>query len=181
MPFGQSVPWSINGLPCHVIAQPLLTAYLALNTASNLQRVQMIRVFELVTVLRHDREKGTLDWETLARIIRDTGIARFAIAALELAERIAPGTLDPQFRVEFHRFLSKRMRRVIDASVRSGLHIRASRSIDDLLLWATGPAQVTKAVASLLWPAGGWRHRFDVYDRRVRFILKRGISRRLDS
>ena len=97
------------------------------------------------------------------------------VRALELAERLAPGTLDPAFRRTLEAAAPARMRRVVDDVARSGMQLRR-RSLDDRMMWAAGPLGTLVAVADLLWPTGGLMEVARLYGRRAGMIGRREIS-----
>jgi hypothetical protein len=143
----------IDGESIRVLDQPHLTAFLALHASSHLRTMQMVRLLELVWVVRTDRRTGRLDLRALGDLLRRTDTGRFAYPALALAEDLAPGTFDPSLLDDAGRNVSARLRRVIDKIRRAELGALNERSLDALLAWATGPREVVLNALDLLLPS----------------------------
>jgi hypothetical protein len=169
----QLSPWAYEGHSARALAQPLLTAFLALHASYGMTDFRPLRAVELALVLRHDGANGVLRWEALAELLERTGTARFVYPALELTERWVPGTVDPEVRVLLRRAATPRARRVVDQVETQGFRL-AHRSLDDKLMWAKGPAEWLGNLSDLLWSAddqitAGYQLR--LYLRRVRMLL----------
>ena len=93
-PFDTTRFTDVDGEPVRVLDQPYLTAFLAMHAAFDLASVQLIRLLELVLVIRGDIETGRLDWRELSSLFDSTATGRFAYPALALAEELAPGTVE---------------------------------------------------------------------------------------
>lgn len=136
-----------------VLEQPVLLAYLCLHAAEDLHQLQLLRLVEIVRVVRQDSAAGALDWRSLHHLLESVGALRFAYPALELAERLAPGTIDPRLRAEARAAASARMRRIV-ADVTPGTAQRfEALSLEERFVWAAGPVETARRAASLLWPA----------------------------
>src|SRR5207237_8966615 len=75
---------------------PLLLIALAAQVSSELESMRLMRLVDLVTVVRRDTALGTLDWHALDAAIRRTQAANVLYPSLTLAENLAPGTIDPR-------------------------------------------------------------------------------------
>ena len=95
-----------------VLPQPLLAAYLALSAGADLPSVQLLKVVELIHVLRQDTGNGTLQWPALRDLLRRTHTMRFAWPGFAMAEELCPGTVDPALLRELDKDGTARMRRV---------------------------------------------------------------------
>jgi hypothetical protein len=163
------------------LAQPLLTAFLALHGSYAIHQLQLIRLVELVLIIRRDRARGDLDWNALGRLLERRGAVRFVYPALELAERLAPGTLDPIFRRSLQEAVSERMRRVVKEIHADGTYRLSQRSLEEKLMWARGPLQVVQTVSEFLWPSDerlGLRDRVAIHGRFLPALLRRRIALR---
>ena len=127
------------------------TAYLALHISDEWHRLQLIRVVELVLVLRRDFAARSNAWSDLLTFIQQNGLQRFVYLAFELAERLGPGTVQPEFRQQLKRVASERVDRVIE-----GLRPMAPRmerlSLEELLVWSDGSLDVLRRLADLVVP-----------------------------
>ncbi len=168
--------FSVDGQPARVLAQPLLTAFLALHASYNLHELQLVRLVELVLVIRADRARGRLDWPALSRLLHQSGTLRFVYPACELAERLAPGTLDPALRSALRGATTRRLRGVVNAITASGGFILPHRSIAEKLMWAKGPWEILCNASELVWPSdpnATLGERVDVQLRRLRMLATR--------
>lgn len=139
------------------LPQPLLTAFLALHTSEGLHNLTLLRLVELVLVIRSDVEKGTLEWGALREHLEESGGLRFTAPALQLAERLVPGTLDPAFLGRVHAATPPRMARILSGLRPSSAQRLHGLSLDERFLWAVGPVEHLRRVLYMLWP--GWMRR----------------------
>jgi hypothetical protein len=78
--------------PARVLAGPFLVAYLAAHASEQRENLLLVRVVELVLAVRG------ADGAALRRFLDGRRIAHHVYPALALAERLAPGTLQAEFR-----------------------------------------------------------------------------------
>ena len=102
-----------GGVGVRILAQPLLAASLAAHASEGLHNLSMVRLVELVLVLRRDRARGELVWADLCSVLERADAMRFTYPAFEMAERLVPGTLEPAFRSRLVEAAPARMRRVM--------------------------------------------------------------------
>jgi hypothetical protein len=162
-----TIPDPVGGQGAVVLAQPLLTAFLALHASYAIHQLQLIRLVELVLVIRRDRENGSLVWSALLDLLARTGTARFVYPAFDLAERLAPGTLDSPVRASLRNATSERMQRVVQDIAAGGTFRLSRRSLDDKLMWARGLWELLRNLFELLWPSD------DVYSPRSALAFQR--------
>ncbi|MDQ3809777.1 MAG: nucleotidyltransferase family protein, partial [Chloroflexota bacterium] len=137
-----------------VLAQPLLTAFLALHTSQELQSVPLLRLVELVLVIRRDRAEGRLEWEALRALLVRTGTARFVFPAFALLEKLAPGTLDPALHEELTAAATPRMRRVLQRTTPANVQRLDHMSVEEKFMWAAGPGDVVRRLSQFIRPLG---------------------------
>jgi hypothetical protein len=87
--------WNEFCRPVRVLRQPLLLAYLAVHASSHFYSIMQIRLVELILVARKDFAGRPDLWRALDELVERTGTGRFVFPALDLAERLVPGTIDP--------------------------------------------------------------------------------------
>jgi hypothetical protein len=75
------------------LPQPLLLLHLAVHAGCGFQNLNLIRLVELVLVVRRDRANGLLDWPAFLDAARAAGALGMGYAALKLCDRLAPGTV----------------------------------------------------------------------------------------
>jgi hypothetical protein len=77
--------------PARVLAGPFLVAYLAAHASEQRENLLLIRLVELVLAMR------VADTAALRAFLHARRMAHHVYPALALAERLAPGTLEPGF------------------------------------------------------------------------------------
>jgi hypothetical protein len=163
----------IGGRPTRVLAEPWLTAFLAQHASQELARTRLIRLVELVLVIRRGRDRGTLAWAALLALLARTRTERFVQPALALAEELAPGTVPEPVRSALARATPLRLRRVVDAVRASDLGPLPHRSLDAKLMWAAGPRELLLGMSELLVPSddGEREGLASLYARRAQAVL----------
>jgi len=168
----------VCGESVRVLDQPYLTAFLALHAGYDLARVLLVRLFELVLVIRDDTERGRLDWGDLASLIERAALGRFVYPALVLAEELAPGTVEAGLLRRIARDVSPRMHRVLDAVRRAEMGPLNEVSLDVKLAWAVGGKELLMNLSDILVPSDdGAGSLMEYYARRLSMARWR-ISRR---
>lgn len=163
----------------YALAEPLLSAFLAVHATYLIRDVRLLPILELVLVVRESTRVGTLRWEALWNLLDATASARFAYPGFELAERLAPGTIDHDFLAALRECGTKRMTRVIDQVDAAGVALLGARSFDDRLIWARGAIDHLLILTELLWAsddAATWAAQLQIYRRRLRLLLGRRIA-----
>jgi hypothetical protein len=148
----QTAELEVGGRRVRGLAQPLLVAFLALHTSRDLASMRLVRLVELVLVIRYSVGDGSLVWEDLGRLLALTRTERFVYPALELAERLVPGTLDGEFRARLHRSATPRLRRVVERWWAAGIQSPGG-SLDGWFMWARGPIEMLGRIAESVWPS----------------------------
>ena len=143
----------VAGESVRVLDQPYLTAFLALHAGCDLAAVRLVRLYELVVMIRADAAHGLLDWKSIGSLLEDTKTGRFVYPALALAEELAPGTIDPSLLARLALGASPRMQRALAAVLRAGTGPLDERSFDVKLAWAAGPVELLMAVSELGLPS----------------------------
>ena len=178
-PFRSANAWNVDGLSARVFGQPLLTAHLAQHATYTIHELRLVRLVELILVTRRDIAEGTLEWDSLAAFLRETGTTRFVYPALELAERITPGLIEPAFRHALAAASTRRMRRVIDHIAASGMHMAGRGTVSERFVWARGPWEVTKNFTDFIWPpARSASERWRKYGKWLRMAMRGRLAMR---
>lgn len=184
--FDNTTWFEIEGVPARGLNQPHLTALLALHASYELVRTRMIWLLELVWVIRRDTGTGTLEWNTLLDLLRSRALGRFVYPAFALAERLAPGTVDPRVLEYAGREATPRLARVVDAVEGEDFGFLATRSLEDKVMWARGFKELVLNLSEWIWPsdeadrdslANLYRKRVGMLIRR-RARLRAGVSNR---
>ena len=164
-----------------VLDEPYLAAFLAMHAGSDLATVRLIRLIELVWVIRAELASRRLDWAELASLLERTGTGRFVYPALALTEDLAPGTVALDLLRRLERGASRRMHRVLNAVRGAGLGPLRERTLDVKLAWAAGGRELALGVWDLLFPAGFSSTRAGLLQRMsvARWRIMRRLMRRL--
>jgi hypothetical protein len=158
-PFTRTRGMAIGGETVRCLGQPDLTAFLALHASYELVKVRLVRVVELVLVIRPDRADpdggaaDALDWSRLQALLARTGTARFVHPALSLAERLAPGTVPPDLLARTGHDMTRRATRVLAAVLEADMGPLMHPSLDAKLMWARGPREWLLNLSELLVPS----------------------------
>ncbi|HEX7049398.1 MAG TPA: nucleotidyltransferase family protein [Longimicrobiales bacterium] len=172
-------PWPSFHPAARVLRQPLLAAFLAIHASEGLHNLTLLRLTELVLVLRKDSAAGRLRWDDLTGLLEDAGALRFACPALILAERLAPGTVAPGLLSAVADAAPPRMARLL-ATLRPAGAQRVDRlSLGERFLWASGPIEHLRRAVHMIWPTsirgsfGKVRH---IYGERLYRLLRGRVA-----
>jgi hypothetical protein len=159
--------WSLAGRPLLVQRQPLLLLTLASHCSQELGGSRLLRLIEMVNVIRIDTAAGRLDWDEVLAMMRRTDASRFAYPAFALVERLAPGVINRRALELARRESTWAARHTVDRlSPAGGSPDR--RGVLRQWMWTRGPVAVAQQLLRSLWPAAftrpgdvsaGWRAR----------------------
>ncbi len=88
----ESRPWPVSPRAL-VLGQPLLTLQLATHASHDLNSLTLLRLVELIWVVRRDIAAGRLSWQEAAGAGRRIDVLGFIYPALKFAESLCPGTV----------------------------------------------------------------------------------------
>ena len=125
---------------------PLLLLVLACQLSSELNSIRLMRLVDLVKVVRTDVARGSLDWDAVGRSMQRVG-PRFCFPALALAEHLAPSTIDARTLELARSDASWALRREIDG-LEPAAGFARPKSIVQGLMWAENPTQVIAGAAA---------------------------------
>jgi hypothetical protein len=161
--------YRVPGWPLHppaaTLAQPALTLHLAAHVGATFHlSASLLRLVELVLVIRKDTAAGRLDWPTFVTLARASVSLRVAFPALMLAEKLAPGTVAPFVLEACARESPGRLRRLLRQLTPATAQRLEHRSVAEQYIWARNPWELARQFAADLWPqsipAGGMRARY---------------------
>lgn len=175
----------LEGREISVLREPLLAISLACHCSQELGASRLLRLYELVCVIRSDLAAKRLDWNALLAMLERTGAVRFAWPAFALAEELAPGTVDPRMLAMGSAASTWAARRTVERLVPAGGSLDESGALRQAM-WTRGPVSLLQRALRNVWPASftrprdvlpGWRVRlrriqagllsFDAPDERV--------------
>ena len=149
--FEHTAQVSVAGSLVRGLAEPHLSAFLALHASHDLVKMQLVRLIELTLVIR--AQKPEFDWDRFAALIARTRTVRFTYPALALVEVLAPGTVSPKVLELGERSATARTRRVIAAVTAQDMGVLTFRTLDNKLMWARGPREWLLNVSELVLPS----------------------------
>jgi hypothetical protein len=161
-------PLAIAGRPCLALSPGILLLTLAGHCSQELDGTRLLRLFEIVRVIRAEQPSGRLDWDEVLATLRRTGAARFVYPALALAESLAPGTVDERVIALGYKESTWAARHTVSRLVPAGGSLD-ERGVLRQLMWARGPVAVMERLWRTLWPKSGW-------SRRLRRLRRRALS-----
>ena len=157
----------VAGRPLRGLGAVPLLLTLACHCAQELDGSRLLRLVELVRVIRAERAAGRLAWDDVLARLRRTGAARFAHPAFALAEQLAPGTVDVRVLALGRAESTWAARHTIDRLTPAGGSLD-DRGVLRQLMWTRGPVSIAQRVLRSAWPASflrprevpaGWRIR----------------------
>jgi hypothetical protein len=179
-PADHVVSWDA-GLPLRVPETPHRIAILATHLSGELYGMRLLRLVELILVVRREREHGKLDWAAVEMVLKRSGALRFAYPALALAEHLAPGTMETGILARA-RAASTRFGRAVVEQLTPGTPLLQERvSLAERLMWASGPIQIMRRLVQMVMPPADTPlpHVFRVYQGRLRRLLAARLSWRV--
>jgi hypothetical protein len=141
-------PFVVSGRSLLAPSQPLLLLALACQLSSELKSMRLMRLVDLVLVIRSDRARGQLDWNQVMSHVSRVGCAKLAYPALTLAEQLAPGLVDSALLAQLHSASNRWIRASVARMSPSG-GSSDKTSLTDALMWARGPVDAAKILANL--------------------------------
>ncbi len=162
----------LDGRELFVLSQPLLVLSLACHCSQELGVSRLLRLYELVQMIRFDVSAGRLDWDELLAMMTRTQTARFAWPAFALAENLAPGTVDAHILTVGSAASTWAAKRTVRRLVPAGGSLDESGALRQAM-WTRTPLSVLQRALRNFWPASftkprdvipGWRVRL----RRIR-------------
>ncbi|HEU4630443.1 MAG TPA: nucleotidyltransferase family protein, partial [Gemmatimonadaceae bacterium] len=177
-PTGVDDTFRAVGVPVRVAGQPLLVSLLATHLSGELYSSRLLRLIELVLVVRRDDARGLLDWAAVTELLERSGAVRFTYPAFALVERLAPGTIDAALVARARATATPRTRRIADGLTPTAPAVQARVSLAERLMWTTGPLDTMRRLALMALPVPGrpWRDSLLVYHGRVRRLLAGRVS-----
>ncbi|MEO8621861.1 MAG: nucleotidyltransferase family protein [bacterium] len=150
------IPCDVCGRALLALAPSVLLLELACHCSQELGSSRLLRLVEIVRVIRAERAAGRLNWDDFLAMLERTGAARYAFPALTLAEHLAPGTVDQRVLELGARESTWAARHTVARLVPAG------GSIEELgllrqIMWMRGPAAFLNRAVRLVAPASQGR------------------------
>ena len=169
--------WEGHGTPVRVARGALLVAMLAVHSSGELYAMRLLRLVELILVVRRETAEGRLDWRAVETLLATAGILRFAFPAFTLTEQLAPGTIDARVLAAAARASTPRERAIVAQFTPVSPILAKGTSLSERLMWAVGWRDVLRRVWAMVTPPATMTRRdtLNVYRSRVLRVLTGGV------
>ncbi len=152
----RSIPFEVCNRRLLALAPPVLLLALACHCSQELGSSRLLRLVEIIRVIRTERAAGRFEWDDFLAMLGRTGAARYAYPALALAEDLAPGTLDGRVLALGVRESTWAARHTVRRLVPAG------GAIEDLgllrqIMWMRGPVAILHRAMRLVAPSSQGR------------------------
>jgi hypothetical protein len=155
----------------YTLDQPLLALHLAVHAGHGLHNLTLLRLVELVLVIRKDTASGRLSWPDFAALATAADAFGYAYPALAFAEQLASGTIPRHILSESARAASRRavgiVRRLTPATAQ-----RIGRlSLPMHFMWTRGIDGWARQIGADLVPHASVRRSLEIYRARAWQLL----------
>jgi hypothetical protein len=173
----------LDGVTLRIADPNELIALLAAHASTELYSQRLLRLVELVLVVRRASALGTLDWTAVESSLAERGASRFAYPTLALTERLAPGTVHAGLLARLWSATTPRARSVTSALTPTAPILDRGFSLRQRLMWAVGARATLRWMWSMLAPLDGAsrRDQLRTYRHRAMRLLRLGRSARSHS
>jgi hypothetical protein len=146
--------WNVLGVRLQVPTQPWLVAMLAIHASGELYQSRLLRLVELIFVVRQDQRdtSGRLEWASVEELLVRTDTLRFTYPAFALAERLAPGTVDAGVLERARRATTPLVRVVADRFTPTAHVVPKPYRLAERLMWSSSWRMTLSRVVEMIAP-----------------------------
>jgi hypothetical protein len=162
-----TVAFDVQGRRVLALAPAVLLLTLAAHCSHELHNSRLLRLVEIVRLIRAELAAGGLEWDALLEVMRRTGTAAYVYPAFHLAEDLAPGTIDAKVLAVCARQSTWAARHTVSRLAPAG-GSPDQRGLIRQLMWTRGPVALAERVLRAIWPASLRRPRDVIPAWRVR-------------
>jgi hypothetical protein len=170
----------LDGVQLHVADANEQIAVLAAHASTELYAQRLLRLVELVLVVRRASSLGTLDWPAVESSLAERESSRFAYPMLALTERLAAGTVDGDVLARLRNATTPRARAVTSRLSPTAPILDRGFSLRGRLIWTLGALATLRWVWSMIAPLEGVSRadQLRTYRHRTMRLLRLGFSGR---
>jgi hypothetical protein len=172
-PIETSEPWPLQD-SAGVLSQPLLLLHLAVHASGGFHSLTLLRMIEIVLVIRRDVGNGRLSWDEFQHLGALTNALGATYPALAMTERLAPGTIPPHILEICAELAPPRTRALVGKLSPATAHRVNRASIAEHFMWVIGVSGWARQLASDLAPGSDF---WPIYQARAYRLLRGRISR----
>lgn len=147
----------------YTLDQPLLTLHLAVHAGHGLHNLTLLRLVELVLVIRNDTASGRLSWPDFAVLATATDAFGYAYPALAFAEQLAPGTIPRHILSESARAAPRRAVGIVGRLTPATAQRIGRPSLAMHFMWTRGIGGWARQIAADLVPHASLRRSLEIY------------------
>jgi len=172
-PIETSEPWRLDD-SAGVLSQPLLLLHLAVHASGGLHSLTLLRMIELVLVIRKDAANGRLSFDEFLHFGALTKALGAAFPALLMAERLAQGTIPLNVLGICAELAPPRARALVGKLDPASAHRVDRASISEHFMWVAGVSGWARRLAADLAPGSDF---WPIYQARAYRVLRKRVSR----
>ena len=172
-PIETSEPWPLDDA-AGVLSEPLLLVHLAVHAGGGLHSLTLLRMIEIVLVVRHDVESGRLSWDEFLHVGAEAKALGAFYPALSMAEKLAPGTIPSRVREIIGEVVPRRARAIVDKLEPATAHRVDRASIAEHFMWVDGLSGWMRQIVSDLAPSSDF---WPIYQARGYRLLRGRVTR----
>jgi hypothetical protein len=173
-PFQSPERWPLDP-SAQVLSQPLLLLHLAAHASGGLHSLTLLRMVEIILVIRRDFAGGQFSWDGFLELAETTGGLGASYPALLMCEKLAPGTVPAAILERCAKKAPARTRAVIEKLKPSNVHRVDRASIAEHFMWVSGLGGWIRQLRSDFAPS--LRQAWSIYEARAYRLLRGRISR----
>ena len=132
-----------------------LIALLSAHASTEIYSQRLVRLVELVLVVRRASALGTLDWRAVESSLAERGSLRFAYPMLALSERLAPDTVDSALLARLSSATTARARAVTRTLSPTAPILDQDFSLRGRLIWASDLRETLRRLWLMFAPLEG--------------------------
>jgi hypothetical protein len=145
----------LDGVTLHVADPNELIALLAAHASTEIYSQRLLRLVELVLVMRRATALGTLDWRAVESSLAERGSLRFAYPMLALVERLAPDTVETTLLARLSVATTARARALTSTLSPTAPILDERFSLRGRLIWASGLRATMRRLWRMVAPLEG--------------------------
>jgi hypothetical protein len=160
-----------------VLDQPLLLLHLTTHAGAGWQNLTLLRLVELVLVIRQDHAAARLSWDAFLDAGARTNAISYAYPPLSLAERLAPGVVPGDVLDRCAARTPAAVRRAVEQLTPATAQRIDRTSVGEHFMWAEGLRGRMRLLASDLLPAvRTWAEFRRIYEARAWRLIRGRLS-----
>ncbi|HEX3422615.1 MAG TPA: nucleotidyltransferase family protein [Sphingomicrobium sp.] len=172
-PIEKSSAWPLDS-DAGVLSEPLLLLYLAVHAGGGLHSLTLLRMIEIVLVVRKDIASGRLSWDEFLQVGTAMNGLGSAYPALCMAEKLAPGTIPSRVLEISAELARRRTRKVVERLEPASAHRVDRTSVAEHFMWVRGFSGWCRQLASDVAPKSEF---WSIYEQRAYRLLRGQLTR----